>query len=85
MSKEKAPVKSVSYGGDVTFAQSDRRNYFFICAIDDLDITFGGGGGLIPIAAGGYFEPRVMPTCQFKVYTEGVFVFMSDDHTQVTE
>ena len=78
MSKEKAPVVSTLHVGDTTFVQEDRRNYFFLYATDALQISFGGGTGLIPIAAGGFFEPRVMPTGKFTVHTNGVFVFLSD-------
>jgi len=78
--KEKTPAKSVAYAGNQTFAQADRRNYFFIYATDDIELTFGGGGGIIPITAGGFFEPRVMPTGEFTVFTDGVFVFLSDCH-----
>jgi len=78
--KDKAPVRSIAYVGDITFAQTDHRNYFFLYATDDLELTFGGGGGCIPISRGGYFEPRVMPTSEFIVFATGAFVFMSDAH-----
>ena len=81
--REKAPVTSILYGGSTTFAQSDHRNYFFLYATDPITVSFGGGSGMIPIAAGGFFEPRVLPTGQFTVFTTGAFIFMSDNHEVV--
>jgi hypothetical protein len=76
--KEKAPVVSTIYAGNTTFVQTDHRNYFFLFATDALTINFGGGSGSIPIAAGGFFEPRVIPTTTFTVFTTGAFIFLSD-------
>jgi hypothetical protein len=81
--KERAPVISKIYVGNQTFAQTNRRNYFYLYANDDLDIVFGGGDGCLPIYATGHFEPLVIPTTEFTVFTNGAFVFISDAHETV--
>lgn len=72
-------VSSKEYTGNTTFPANTGRGYFFVVMTDGTGtISFGDGTGEIPLAAGAYFEPYVVPTSKITITTTGTFVVLTD-------
>ena len=68
-------LRSETYTGNQTFPADKHRGYFLIHMIDATGtIELGGGGGLLPIAIAGTYEPLVAPISEIAVVTAGTFI-----------
>lgn len=66
---------STAHTGDLLLPKDTNRAYFFIVMLDATGtIEFGGGGGAIPLAIGGHYQPPVAPTGTINIVTSGSFV-----------
>jgi hypothetical protein len=82
---DKSNLKSKAYGAGTTiFKKSNNRGYLLIYAEAPLTIELGEGGGLIPLAATGYYEPLVAPISEVKVIATGNFVIASNSINEQT-
>lgn len=67
--------RSLNFTAPTTFAENHNRKYFFVvCKSGSIDLEFGGGGGLIPLAAGNHYCPYVCPTSEVKITGSGTYV-----------
>ncbi len=83
MSFNKANLRSVEYTTAQTFDADQRREYFFLYVTSgDVTIEFGDGGGLIPVPAGGHYEPLAIPTNKIVITPNptAAFTVASDTH-----
>ena len=68
---------SKGYTGNITFPQDIHRGHFLIAVgAVAATIEFGGGGGLMPLAANSVFEPNVCPISSISVVTTGSYVIL---------
>lgn len=66
---------SKEYTGNKTFPANNNRGYFFIVMTDGTGtISFGGGGGEIPLESGYHYEPGVCPLGEITVTTTSTYV-----------
>jgi hypothetical protein len=64
----KANYKSITITEETTFATDTQRNYFMVVpTTGTATIEFNDGGGLVPLAEGGFFEPLVVPVGTIKI------------------
>ncbi len=72
-------LQSKEYTGNTTLARNQNRGYFFIVmTVGTGTISFGGGGGEVPLATNQFYEPYVCPTSEINVTTTGTFVVVSN-------
>lgn len=75
-----ANMSSVEYTGTKTWAANPNRRYFFIIATSGAStIEIGGGGGLIPLPEGSWWEPTVIPTSEIIVTSGAGTVVVTSD------
>jgi hypothetical protein len=81
MSLTRLNASSKQYTATKTFPAQDGRGYLFIYVVSgDLTVEFGGGGGAIPITAGGFLEPAVTPTSEITmtINPAATYIVLSD-------
>lgn len=66
---------STLHTGNLVIPKDVNRGYFFIVMLDvEGTIEFGEGGGLIPLAVKGHYQPPVSPIGVISIVTTGSYV-----------
>ncbi len=80
MSHPRLNAASKQYTTTKTWPADTGRGYLFIYVVSgDITVEFGGGGGAIPVTAGGFFEPSATPTSEMVITpTAAVYIVLSD-------
>jgi len=78
MSVTRANLQSRTYTGNTTIPARANRNYFMIIftATAGGTLEFGSGGGVLPVALDGHYEPHVAPTSSIDIVTTGTFTII---------
>lgn len=78
----KCNMRSVAYTTTQTFPRDTDREYFYVYVVSgSIVVEFGDGGGEIPIASGGFYEPIAIPTSKIVITPTGAtFIVNSDTH-----
>lgn len=67
---QKANSQSWNLTGDTTYdmpADQNRSSFFLTVETGSCTVKYGDGDGVIPVAEGGYLEPRTVPTGKIQI------------------
>lgn len=77
--KQRTNADSRTYTGANTFPADNKRELFFLVVTSGtINIEIGGGGGLIPVAENGCFNPPVIPVRQIAITGTGTYTVFSN-------